>query len=710
MTEAPDWALAVPAVGVHNPPPRVPGPDLLQITWQQMQQVISGLVNEFLRQVAVALGAIEIFGFHPYQALVEIGESIAAAKANFDALLSGLSVPDIGGVLGYFGNLGVTGLYNAAAGFGNLSTSLLKNLTPTGGNIGQFDASALAGALNTALTFGGTALSTLLQYLNSAGQFAASALTGGMNGSVTLGGVTLSTLVTNINSSGQLLASGITGALGTGLTVGGVTLGTLFTNINSAGQILGSGITGAINTAATLGGTQLGTLATNWNAAVTDVSAIITNAGETLAANAGAAILAANEAAADIGQAVEDAAAGAAAAVGAIGTQVYTGFAGLINGIFGGLMGMSPPAGVSQAQAGVALAGVTTNVVGNATAIMAIQEQDAARAGLVSAKFNFADYPDGALPADFSLTVDNYAGASSPGSIVIQDGRAVFSPGGSGYASLAVARYTTAMTTDYQEISWTSTGDPVFARHAYLRANSAFTTFLRVTIGTSAIDFRTVLAGVQTAITSYSYTFKPGARYTLKAGDLLDKYTIYLFENDRLVRSFTDSLNLHQVGASYRYGAIGILGLNDGSVQDYGVDSVLIADQLFQPGPPAAAYVSTSQTTTSTTYADLATTTDTVTVNVGSSGMVAVFIYSNMQNTGNAGIWTSFAISGATTLAASDSYAVEYSTPGAGWEARIGSPFIVPNLNPGSTTFKMKYRVNAGTGSWKDRRISAIPL
>jgi hypothetical protein len=207
------------------------------------------------------------------------------------------------------GNIGGTGLYNATAGFSNLSTSLLKNLTPTGGNIGQFDASALTGALNTALTIGGQAVSTIF---NGSGQFIGvlnSAATGALNTAITISGNALSTVLTNVtlstgalnaagitgalntavtiggqavsalfNGSGQfigVLNSSVTGALNTAVTVGGNAIGTLLTNINATGQFAGSAIIGAINTAATVGGTAIGTVATNASTAVTNAQGVI---------------------------------------------------------------------------------------------------------------------------------------------------------------------------------------------------------------------------------------------------------------------------------------------------------------------------------------------------------------------------------------------------------------------------------------------------
>jgi hypothetical protein len=123
------------------------------------------------------------------------------------------------------------------------------------------------------------------------------------------------------------------------------------------------------------------------------------------------------------------------------------------------------------------------------------------------------------------------------------------------------------------------------------------------------------------------------------------------------------------------------------------------------------AYVATSQTTTSTSYADLATTTDAVTITVGSSGAALVNIYSYMGNNTSPQICqVGFAISGATTRAASDEYSILAQNQVSGWNDRRSGLFLLTGLTPGSTTFKMKYKVSGGTGTYSDRRISVIPL
>ncbi|MER5252891.1 hypothetical protein [Streptomyces sp. NPDC002855] len=124
---------------------------------------------------------------------------------------------------------------------------------------------------------------------------------------------------------------------------------------------------------------------------------------------------------------------------------------------------------------------------------------------------------------------------------------------------------------------------------------------------------------------------------------------------------------------------------------------------------PDAAVVTTSQTTTSTTYADLATVGPAVTVTTGTSAVVWINVKAQ-NSTANALMAASVAVSGATTIAASDTYRVMYSGVAAANENRAGICHRFANLNPGSNVFTMKYRVGAGTGTFAQREIVVLPL
>lgn len=128
------------------------------------------------------------------------------------------------------------------------------------------------------------------------------------------------------------------------------------------------------------------------------------------------------------------------------------------------------------------------------------------------------------------------------------------------------------------------------------------------------------------------------------------------------------------------------------------------------------AYVATSETTTSTSLTNLTTTTDSVTVTVGANGLALVSVSSYMQNnTANALCKIAIDVSGATTIAASDAYAIQTQFYAANASSRSSGCWLFTGLTPGSTTFKMKYSVTSGgsgsgTGTFANRRIAAVPL
>lgn len=131
-------------------------------------------------------------------------------------------------------------------------------------------------------------------------------------------------------------------------------------------------------------------------------------------------------------------------------------------------------------------------------------------------------------------------------------------------------------------------------------------------------------------------------------------------------------------------------------------------------GDSAVARVATSEPTTSTSYADLATTTDTVTVTVGASGKVSVKVGALLSNNTADSINTvSFAVSGASTVAAGTYYTL-MQTSGANRLYKVSETFLITGLTAGSNTFKMKYKVatgggGAGTMTASDREIWVEP-
>jgi len=125
---------------------------------------------------------------------------------------------------------------------------------------------------------------------------------------------------------------------------------------------------------------------------------------------------------------------------------------------------------------------------------------------------------------------------------------------------------------------------------------------------------------------------------------------------------------------------------------------------------PAQANTSGSSTTTSTTYGNLAdAVTTSVTVATGTMALVSIFC--NLTNSIGGGnpnrTWMSFAVSGATTIAADDCRSVNHaSSSGMRW----GSTFLRDALTPGNNTFTLQYRTSTGTGTFSVRRIAVVPF
>ena len=119
----------------------------------------------------------------------------------------------------------------------------------------------------------------------------------------------------------------------------------------------------------------------------------------------------------------------------------------------------------------------------------------------------------------------------------------------------------------------------------------------------------------------------------------------------------------------------------------------------------SAATVTTAQTTTSTTYTDLATVGPAVTLITGTSVLVQIQTLGSSTVTNRQ--LTSFAVSGATTVSAG-TYVMPADITMDG--PRVQS-FVVTGLTAGSNTFTMKYKSSDGnTITWSQRVISVTTL
>jgi hypothetical protein len=119
--------------------------------------------------------------------------------------------------------------------------------------------------------------------------------------------------------------------------------------------------------------------------------------------------------------------------------------------------------------------------------------------------------------------------------------------------------------------------------------------------------------------------------------------------------------------------------------------------------------VQTTQTTTSTSYTDLATPGPALTLTTGT--LAIVFVSAKItNNTSNATSFMSYQVSGATTVAVTTTRALVSDGMNANSNFRASAASTVP-LNAGVNTFTTKYAVGGGTtGSYGDRTIIVIPF
>lgn len=120
-----------------------------------------------------------------------------------------------------------------------------------------------------------------------------------------------------------------------------------------------------------------------------------------------------------------------------------------------------------------------------------------------------------------------------------------------------------------------------------------------------------------------------------------------------------------------------------------------------------SAAVLVQETSTSTSYDDLATQGPAVTVDTGPNAMVIV--HGSMANSGTGSARMSYEVSGSTSIAGADNRGVGvYGSANTGVLA--SGVTLHSDLVPGSNTFTAKYRVSSGTGTFLSRRIVVFPL
>lgn len=564
---------------------------------------IVSVINDVFDRIQAVLDAI----FQAINGGLSTGNTVAAVKAALEAIPgANILISGANTLPGYLTNIVSTGLYDASAGFQNLASSLLKNLTPTGGNIGQFDAAGLTGAFNTAVTIGGQAVSSIF---NGSGQFIGvlnSAATGALNSAITVGGTTLSTLFTNINSSGQLLLSGATGALNTAVTIGGQAVSSLF---NGSGQFIGvinSAATGALNTALTVGGASLSTLFTNINSSGQLLGTGITGAINTAATVAGQTVGTIQANAQGLVEGINNAAAGLLSGGSTLVADANTN----LNLLFGSapqyLQGVTGAFGQTATNAAYAAAAAAASA-------------QAAEQTRINSAFNAVFNVSPTTAGNVNQTIDfsgvaNQSGMSGimlPGSgtgngfLGVTSGQAVWQGGtvSNSVSNADIEVFPTQTTSDYQVVTVTlgslnDTPTSTTGVHAFIvaRCNSARNTFVAMSLtGNSTslqVQLRYRVSGSDNPFSGGSIV---AAVPTAATGGVLkwiigdpsssSPYAMQVLYNGTPIITFTDSSHVSQLGASQLY-----VGLGAGvSTAQAGKLPLGIRSVTYQDNPPAPA-------------------------------------------------------------------------------------------------------------------------
>jgi hypothetical protein len=119
--------------------------------------------------------------------------------------------------------------------------------------------------------------------------------------------------------------------------------------------------------------------------------------------------------------------------------------------------------------------------------------------------------------------------------------------------------------------------------------------------------------------------------------------------------------------------------------------------------------INTSETTASTAYADLTTLGPQVSVTTGTQAL-AIWGARMSNSTGGQTCFSSVAVTGSTTVAASDNWSLWYNSPGSNQIHRSLGFHWFTSLTAGSNVFTQRYRVDAATGAFHLRELLVIPF
>lgn len=125
---------------------------------------------------------------------------------------------------------------------------------------------------------------------------------------------------------------------------------------------------------------------------------------------------------------------------------------------------------------------------------------------------------------------------------------------------------------------------------------------------------------------------------------------------------------------------------------------------------PTSEGITTSQTTTSTSYTNLATIGPEVTVTTGTSAVVLITASVSSGTAGQGGI-VGYQVTGASTVAESSQRSLRTVSASAGHRFRASMVHFEVGLSSGSNTFTCRYcTTGSGTATFDDRQLLIIPF
>lgn len=241
-----------------------------------------------------------------------------------------------------------------------------------------------------------------------------------------------------------------------------------------------------------------------------------------------------------------------------------------------------------------------------------------------------------------------------------------------------------------------------------IRANSAFTSYVYLWVkavsGVTNYELGKVTSGTKSVWkTGTVAEAVPFNAFSLTS-DTARVFTVAI--NGSAFDSYNDAANTSSMGATYRNGG----WASSDSVLPGSITQFAFLD-TGTPSRIVSAEVATGQTTTSTTFADLATTGPSVTLNVPPSGEVTVDLSALFQAAGsNQQAFMGVVLSGSNTLVSADARAASITgNPTGGVQGVMNRRLHLTALTPGTTTFKAQYRTSASTATISNRIIIVDP-